>query len=81
MVVLQGHLSDPKFLTLSTTPRPQWSGEDSTHKSFRLRTTIGMRLPGGAPGCGDLPRPASLLQNRQIRRTSSQFVHQHPNIG
>ena len=35
-----------------------------------------MRLPGGAPGCGDLPRPASLLQNRQIRRTSSQFVHQ-----
>ena len=56
-------------------------GKIQLTKALGLRTTIGMRLLGGAPGCGDLPRPASLLQNRQIRRASSQFVHQHNNIG
>ena len=72
---------NPSSATFFTILRQHRVGEESTHKRFRLQTTIGMRLPDGAPGCGDLPRPASLLRNHQIRRNPIHIVHQHLPIG
>jgi hypothetical protein len=49
--------------------RPLFVNPLFKHSSIWLRTnTIGMRLPGGAPGCGD-PRPArhpSLTEERGL---------------
>jgi hypothetical protein len=54
--------------------RPLFANPLFKYSSIWLRTnTIGMRLPGGAPGCGD-PRPARHPSLREERGLNPSFI-------